>query len=258
MKALLPVSILSLSLLFFISCNPGHPHIKKYYSELDQQTVFVHTVETVRPSGCYEKGVPDGVESETCKLLLQNLPELSGRYVGTGTFIKYEKKIHVLTAEHVCNPDEFPATVERGNVVIGVSKTSKITINSRQFETNAKIIKLDPAHDLCLLELEQPPSKIKPAKIARKSPKRGHGVHYAGAPYGMISENFLLTFDGTYAGLLKPGMVFSLPCASGASGSSIRDKDNKIVSMVQRVHPNFNHICLGVSTKKLRGFLSLP
>ena len=34
--------------------------------------------------------------------------------------------------------------------------------------------------------------------------------------------------------------------------------EHSLKNMVQRVHPNFNHVCLGVSTKKLREFLSLP
>jgi len=55
---------------------------------------------------------------------------------------------------------------------------------------------------------------------------------------------------------MQEGEVFALPCAPGASGSSIRDDQNMIVSMVQRVHSKFHHICFGVNTSAIREFLS--
>ena len=71
----------------------------------------------------------------------------------------------------------------------------------------------------------------------------------------MISESFLLTYDGYYSGKMDENMIFALPCASGASGSSIRNAKNEIISMVQKVHTGFNHICYGISTKSLREFV---
>ena len=206
-------------------------------------------------TGCVSKS-PELLESEdVCDVILPRLPDIHGRYVGTGTFIKHEGKIRVLTAEHVCYPDEIPDQIDQDGVTITVTKTTNITVRSQQYSSSAKIVKKDKQLDLCILEIEEK-IKIKPAKIAKKPPKRGDSVHYAGAPYGMISESFLLAFDGYYSGDYSKAMVFSLPCAQGASGSSIRNRKNEIVSMVQRVHPGFNHICLGVTTKELRGFLS--
>ncbi len=252
------IFILTLFLLFFTSCNPGYSHIKKHYDVLNNQTVFVQTVETAGPHACTEAGLAEGEESEICGTLMANLPTVTGRYVGTGTFIKYQGSIHVLTAEHVCNPEEFANVLERGNITIHVKRTSEITINSQKFFSHATIIKKNAEHDLCLLRLEEQPAKIKVAKVEKTKTRRGAEVHYAGAPYGMMSEDFLLTFEGSYAGTIKEAMVFSLPCAQGASGSSIRNKKNKIISMVQRVHPEFNHVCFGVRTEHLISFLKQP
>jgi len=230
-------------------------HVKNYYKKLNDQTVFVETTDIVKAVGCEQKSADFLMEESICSFLLQNLPDIHGSYIGTGTFISHQGKTRVLTAEHVCYPAEMPDVIDRGDVIIRVERSSSIIVRSQHFSSAAKIVKKSKDLDLCILELEEE-IKIKPAKIARKIPKRGSYVVYAGAPYGMISEALLLTFEGTYSGDSISSMVFSLPCAPGASGSSIRNRKNKIISMVQRVHPEFSHICVGVSTAKLRDFLS--
>ena len=243
--------------MFFTSCNTGYSHIKRYYRILDEQTVFVQTTETATAGDCHEAGLLPGEESQACQMILQTLPEVTGRFVGTGTFILYNDKIHVLTAEHVCSPNEFPKSITRDNFIIDVHLTTNIIVNSRNFEATAKVIKEHADHDLCLLELDKYPEDVRLAKVARKKPKRGAEVHYTGAPYGLMSDKFLLAFEGSYSGLINDNaMVFALPCAQGASGSSIRDRKNKIVSMVQRVHPSFGNICFGVATEHLKTFLT--
>ena len=236
MKHFLIIIIVGFLGVFFTSCQVNKTYVKKYYKKLNDQTVFVETTNIAKAAGCEQKNINFMSEEGMCGILLQNLPDIHGRYVGTGTFI-------------------IPDVVDRDDVIIRVEKSSSIIVRSQNFSSTAKIIKKDKDLDLCILEVEEE-IKIKPAKIARKSPKRGSYIMYAGAPYGMISEDFLLTFDGTYSGDLASAMVFSLPCAQGASGSSIRNRKNEIISMVQRVHPEFSHICLGVSTEKLREFLS--
>lgn len=255
MKHFLIIIIVGFLGIFFTSCQVNKTYVKKYYKKLNDQTVFVETTNIAKAAGCEQKNINFMSEEGICGILLQSLPDIHGRYVGTGTFISHQGKIRVLTAEHVCYPNEIPDVVDRDDVIIRVEKSSSIVVRSQNFSSTAKIIKKDKDLDLCILEVEEE-IKIKPAKIARKSPERGSYIMYAGAPYGMISEDFLLTFDGTYSGDLDSAMVFSLPCAQGASGSSIRNRKNKIISMVQRVHPEFSHICLGVSTEKLREFLS--
>jgi len=257
MKTILPLLIITISCGFFTSCHTGKLRITNYYGSLNEQTVFVETAVVAEAAKCINTDAKSEEDNEICDMLLKKLPDIHGRYVGTGTFIRHHDKMRVLTAEHVCYPDEVPPTVKKDNITIEVKATTRITVRSRNFESAATIIKKDNKLDLCILEIDDlsKPPKVKPAKISRKRPKRGAHVHYAGAPFGMMSDEFLLTFDGIYSGALMENMIFSLPCASGASGSSIRNKKNEIVSMVQKVHVDFHHVCYGVDTKKLRDFL---
>ena len=253
MKTIL-LLIITIFCIFFTSCYTGKLRITNYYGILSEQTVLVETTDIAEAVGCKEETTGADKVSEICEMLLKNLPDIHGRYAGTGTFIRHHDKMRVLTAEHVCYPNEVPPTVKKGNITIEVKKTSEIIVRSGDFESKATIVKKDNDLDLCILELSDPP-QVRPAKVSRKKPKRGAHVHYAGAPFGMMSDSFLLTFDGIYSGTLTENMVFSLPCASGASGSSIRNKRNEIISMVQKVHIEFSHVCYGVATKKLRDFL---
>ena len=255
MKPISIICIICTTFIFFTSCQSSNAYVKKYYKKLDEQTVFVETQESASVAACIEDNYLGELPSPLCATLLRELPDLSARYVGTGTFVKYNGKTTVLTAEHVCYPNEVPDEVRRDGVTLTISKTSKVKINSREFTANAKILKKDAALDLCILELDDEPD-VRVAKIAKKRPKRADHIFYAGAPYGLMSENFLLTYEGKYSGTLRGAMVFSLPCAQGASGSAIRNHRNRIVSMVQRVHPGFNHVCFGVSTESLIDFMS--
>ena len=132
------------------------PYVKGYYNLVNEQTVFIQTVDVAKAAGCTEKGLPEGASSEMCEMLLSSLPDIHGSYVGSGTFIRHEGKIRVLTAEHVCFPDEVPDKVERGPVTIHVEKSSEISIASGNFRTKATIIKKDKELDLCILELSDP------------------------------------------------------------------------------------------------------
>jgi hypothetical protein len=128
-------------------------------------------------------------------------------------------------------------------------------VSSAHYRSVGIIAKMDTIKDLCLVELENPPKNIVPAEVSTKSIMRGEYVSYAGAPHGMMSDNFMLVFEGIFSGYFNDSFIFSLPCARGASGSSIRDKSGKIISMVQRVHIKFRHICYGASTKDILEFL---
>ena len=254
MKLLTTLIIVIFSALVFTSCQVKSSYVKSYYDIVNEQTVFIETVDIARAAGCTERGLPDGAKSEMCEMIMESLPDIHGKYVGTGTFISHEGKIRVLTAEHVCFPDEVPDKVERGPVTIHVEKSSEISIASGKFRAKAKILRKDKALDLCLLELSDQPL-VRTPRFSLYPPMRGDFVFYGGAPYGMISESFLLTYDGHYSGKMNDNMIFALPCASGASGSSIRNSKNEIISIVQKVHTGFNHICYGVSTKSLREFV---
>ena len=143
MKSLTTLTIVLLLTFLFTSCQIRTPYVKGYYSLINEQTVFIETHDIARAAGCTEDGLPLGARSEMCEALLSSLPDIHGRYVGSGTFIRHEGKIRVLTAEHVCFPDEVPDKVEKESVTIYVEKSSEISVASGNFRAKATIIKKD-------------------------------------------------------------------------------------------------------------------
>lgn len=250
MKHGVPVFIILLMQVFYISCSSRG--LQRQYNNLNEQTVFIGNTVVVKAVRCQERGIEN---TPACIELLKNLPDIYESNSGSGTFVKHKGKIKVLTAEHVCHPSNVPKKIEKGNFVVEVSKESSIKIASRNFVSNGKVVKFNEEKDLCLIEIEEQPD-VKVAWVALYMPERGSRIHYAGAPYSMMSEKFLLYFEGTYSGSMQENEIFALPCAPGASGSSIRDEHNMIVSMVQKVHSKFHHICFGVNTSAIREFLS--
>ena len=257
MKSKLYLFILLVASTIFTSCHVVS-HIPKpdLYTTLDQQTTYVETYSEIKAVGC--SGVKETMTEEACNSILSKLPNIYGRYMGTGTFVYYKNKLSVLTAEHVCWPDgDVPETITRGGISIKVQHKIKIDIKSQGFSTKAKIVKKNAALDLCMLELENQPVRFfDPARVSPSEPIRGEKVYYAGGPMGMISDKALLTFKGMFAGEMWGMYMFGLPCAQGASGSSIRNSENLIISMVQRVHARFPHLCYGVDTESIRNFVN--
>lgn len=257
MKRSLYMVILVNVSIFFISCyTVSHVQRPNLYTVLDQQTAYVETYSEIKAVECISNN--QSISKESCARILENLPNIYGRYMGTGTFIYYKNKLSILTAEHVCYPvGDVPREITRNGVTVRVEHKIEIGIKSRNFSSGAKIIKKNGKLDLCILELEEYPTKFfDPARISASGPNRGDSVYYAGGPLGMISENALPVFQGMYAGKIWGMWLFSLPCAGGASGSSIRNSENQIISMVQRVHSRFAHLCYGIDTESIRNFIN--
>jgi len=225
---------------------------KSRYDLFVEQTTLVKVMTKAEVVKCEQsKG-----SSKICKSILKEFPPLSLRSSGTGTFIDYRKQVHVLTVAHVCEKEPIPEVMSIDGVTLYVEIKHTITVVRGNFKTNATIIKMDKKNDLCLLSIDKEPKNVTLPKIASKDPTRGSYVSYAGAPYGMISGTYLVTFSGTFAGYIGDGFGFSLPCAPGTSGSSIRNEKGEIVSIVQRVIPSFKHMCYGGSTKSINKFLN--
>ncbi len=141
MKSLLTVFIVATIAVLFISCQIRTSYVKSYYGLVNEQTVLVETVDIAKATRCTEKGLPEDTTGEICNMLMKSLPDIYGKYVGSGTFIRHKGKIRVLTAEHVCFPDEAPDKVEKGAITIYVSKSSSITVRSGKFKAEATIVR---------------------------------------------------------------------------------------------------------------------
>jgi hypothetical protein len=251
MKRIVPVIIIFVMQVFFTACNSRS--LQNQYSVLERQTVFVENSTVVKAARCAQLGVED---TPDCKILLESLPDIYSRSTGSGTFINRKGKITVLTVEHVCSGSDVPNLIERGEFMVEVKQEIKLKIASGNFVSFGKVIKADKEKDLCLIELDEQPNNARVAHVSLYPARKGSKVYYAGAPYGMMSNEFMMYFEGNYSGPHEGSDIFSLPCAPGASGSSIRNEHGMIVSIVQKVHSKFNHVCFGASTQSIRDFLS--
>ena len=223
---------------------------KSDYEILAEQTVFIHVAVVAYPVKCEQKILrPDICE----EILKQSLP-IYDNSLGSGTYILHKGKIKVLSVEHLCGSNEPLTKIEYKGVTLTVKTETTITVASKGLRANGQIEKVDAKKDLCLIKLDKQPSIILP-EIAKKPLKRGDRVHYAGAPVGFASDTFTLSFEGSYSGTYGDDLIFSLPCKAGTSGSSIRNKDKKIVSIVQKVHTRWHYICFGAPLSSIKEFL---
>ena len=257
MKKLHLVIILVITWSMFTQCSAVKRSITPaHYKTIEKQTVLIESVTVVTPDKCKnDSKEKDG--DEVCQNLIRELPPIRGASVGTGTFIKVGKKIVVLTAEHVCSPDAVPDEVKTdAGITIFTKVEHTINVNSRFFSGKGTILKRNAHLDLCLLSLDSQPNVLV-AKIAQSAPERGSKIHYAGAPFGSMSMDMLMLFEGRHAGSRDKFLVFAMPCEQGTSGSGVRNSENQIFSIVQRVNGNFKHMCYGVRADLLREFLGL-
>jgi hypothetical protein len=226
------------------------------YKIIEKQTVLVESITTVKPDRCENSNISKK-DNNVCQSLLKDLPPIRGISLGTGTFIKIDNEIVVLTAEHVCSPDYVPTKVSsKLGITIFTKIEHTININSRFFSGKGKIIKRNKHLDLCLLSLDSKPDVLA-AKIAPAAPERGAKIHYAGAPFGLMTSDLLMLFEGYHAGTSGTFLAFAMPCERGTSGSGVRNNKNQVFSIVQRVNGRFKHMCYGVRTDLLNEFLSL-
>jgi hypothetical protein len=242
--------IVALLLAIFIpSSAPLLPVISLPNTDVDQ-AVFVEVMQIAMVESCEQA---DGIPP-VCQKLMAQLPPAVGHSIGSGTVVLHDRKLKVLTAGHVCIAEKVPETYTHRGVTIKVRSWSQVSVASKNYRSNGTVEKVSKEDDLCLIGLETIP-KVEPARIAKSLPAMHDVVSYVGAPSGMMSDSFALKYDGRFSGNHFGSPVFAMPCAQGASGSSIRDNRGRIVSVVSRVNTHFHHICFGANLGKIRRFL---
>ena len=137
---------------------------------------------------------------------------------GTGTVVKYKKKVYVLTANHVVSP-MFGEEVEP--TIIKEDKTA-----------TAKVIYRDPSSDVAVLSIT---SDIDLEAYRISFPRRdisiGDSVGYCGYP----NRRDLSCFTGRVSGF--PGEYINIHsfAFSGASGSLVVDSSGRAVGILSAV-----------------------
>ena len=242
--------IIILLLTIFISSSTSLRPVAVLPNTDVDQAVFVEVMQVAMAESCeQEDGIP-----MVCPKLMAQLPPAVGHSIGSGTIVLHSGKLKVLTAGHACITEKVPESYTHQGVTIKIKSWSQVNVASKNYRSNGVVEKVSKEDDLCLIGLETIP-KVEPALIADSLPVMHDAVSYVGAPSGMMSDSFALKYDGRFSGNHFESPVFAMPCAQGASGSSIRDARGKIVSIVSRVNTNFHHICFGVNLDKIILFL---
>lgn len=242
--------IIILLLTIFISSSASFRPVAVLPNSDVNQAVFVEVMQVAMAESCEQV---DGIPL-VCPKLMAQLPPAVGHSIGSGTVVLHDGKLKVLTAGHVCVAEKVPESFTHHGVTIKIKSWSQVNVASKNYRSNGVVEKVSKEDDLCLIGLETIP-KVEPALIAESLPIMHDVVSYVGAPAGMMSDSFALKYDGRFSGHHFGSPVFAMPCAQGASGSSIRDASGKIISIVSRVNTNFHHVCFGASLEKIRQFL---
>lgn len=153
---------------------------------------------------------------------------------------------YILSAQHFCLPYEEASNIEEiESAHISVTNLGNI---------QAFPVFIDFVKDLCLLKIDA--IDIKNMNISSEMPVRGDKVRALSAPLGISEKGVILQFEGFYSGCnVHDTCFFTIPSASGSSGSIILNQDGQIVSMIQMTTTNFKSVSLGVSNESIRLFL---
>ena len=167
-----------------------------------------------------------------------------GVSTGSGVIINHiDQKTLVLTAGHLCKDNTVGMRVldhyEKEYLVLTF-------IRSQQ-------------DDLCIIVAPFMPWEA--VKVTTSPPQIGDKVFNIAAPMGIHAPNMALTFDGFYQGQIRikeeqhPLDLHSVSGMGGSSGSPIFDSDWRVIGVVSRGIPSFQHIMLCVSQQRTKAFV---
>lgn len=154
---------------------------------------------------------------------------------GSGVAVNIKDKQYIVTAGHVCADVSglFMATDINGKVGL-------VTIK-----------KIDPVNDLCLLDTDLI-VKHSLSLIDRDVPF-GDEVYTIAGPLGF----WPFIVSGQASGTIGGACVVSMPVIYGMSGGPIIWA-GRLVGIISRMNPEFNHMALTICGDELRSFLVSP
>lgn len=175
----------------------------------------------------------------------------------SGVIVKHFKNsTAILTAKHFCdNVDEEKRLPKDQLPLFGIIGV----YNKEQNVYFSVAEKLDKIFDLCIIytdsKIEQEALILSPIK-----PERSEKVFNISGPLGLSNGNTVLVFEGYYAGLLVSSVseytaLYSIPAASGSSGSGILNEHGELIGILYAVMKEFNHVALVVPYDEVKRFL---
>lgn len=143
----------------------------------------------------------------------------------------------VLSAAHVCFPDNTPSTFWK-HTFIYIDVTTHYGVD---YITSIKAI--DFINDICILSIKD--NLHNDVKISLVEPLIGDEVWTSGYPLGVWSNQFAPTFHGFYAGNMENDAVYTIPTTNGMSGSPVFNTNGEMISIISRTTGEFPEIALG-------------
>jgi len=210
------------------------------------------------PVGC--KGKKE--DKDKCDLILKNLPNLTSTGTGSGMLVSSSLGPVVMTAAHVCQP-EVPESFTHEGVTITINSSVTFVIKVPTLgQYPAKIVRIDPVKDLCLLK----PAVVytHPVPIAKKAPTHGDVVFSISAPYGISGPNMALIFRGFYSGKDnfpphgREVRFYTVPTKPGSSGSSVFNEDWEVIGVIHTAFTMVENVGIGSGWKDVTEFLYPP
>jgi len=181
-----------------------------------------------------------------------------GKGALVGSAFAYDENT-LITAGHVCvsiYENQLKNILRNDIQITYLNNNGKLDVKH-----NAEIIEIDEPHDICLIELKN--HGLIPLGLGKyNSVGVGDTVYIVGAPAGvMVSAmqgEVMNPSTGTEFGpILKNKIIVSSAATGGSSGSAIVNDDGKVVGMLVRGHPTYDHLSIGTTVKTIKRFLKL-
>ena len=180
---------------------------------------------------------------------------------------KEKNKTHIITAAHICSTNMSPSfdlhQVSMMNLVIKEYRRD-LMIDDGVTKTKAKVIAVNEAKDVCLLEMDRDVEKK--FEIAKYRPEYGERIYNIGAPAGFYSAGAKFYNEGYYVGVVfayshfatMPFIqeVFSISAVGGLSGSPLINEDGRIVGMIHSIRTDYTRITFSCTIDDLNEIIS--